>query len=110
MIKRTLLVFIFSLVCGLSASWSADATLNGKWLLTFDPDGPVVEDWMIFYESGSVDMGGKTGIYLKGTYTVEGNSVTLVANVKGKTKKLLMSAQDGFLKLINHTGAVYEKQ
>ncbi|MDH3316539.1 MAG: hypothetical protein OEQ39_14305 [Gammaproteobacteria bacterium] len=93
-----------------SLALSADAKLYGKWILTFDPDGPVTEDWMLFGEGSEVDLGDAEGVYLTCPYKVEKQSVIVICNVRGKTKQLVMSGKDNYRQLVNPSGAIYTRQ
>ena len=103
----------FILLCCLvmpGVAFPSGTILQGKWLLTFDPDGPVAEDWMNFRENGSADLGDNKGVYLTCPYKVVAQTVILTCTVRGKQKKLVMKAEENFKKLRNTSGAIYTKQ
>jgi hypothetical protein len=93
-----------------SLAWAGGAKLNGKWLLTYDPDGPVTEDWLLFRQEGGVELGGADGVYLTCPYHLNGDSVILTCKVRGKTRQLIMSGRDNHRELVNPSGAIYTRQ
>jgi len=105
---RIILVCMFLLIA--TSVLAGDVRLSGKWILTYYPDGPVQEDWMIFRESGDAYLGSQSGVYLTCPYKIDGNNVILTCSIKEKTKSLIMHAQDGYTKLMNPSGAIYSKQ
>ena len=103
------LAFIAALlIAGLA--WSADGRLQGKWLLTHDPDGPVTEDWMLFRGGNAVSLGDAKGVYITCPYAIDGPSVVVTCKVRGKTKQVVFPGRDNFRELINPSGAIYTKQ
>lgn len=110
MVKKIIrCVFLGSLLISCLA-WSAEAKLYGKWMLTYDPDGPVTEDWMHFREVGDVELGDAEGVYLTCPYHLDGDSVILTCNVRGKSRQLVMSGKDNYRELVNPSGAIYTQQ
>jgi hypothetical protein len=83
--------------------------LSGKWQMTYDPDGPVVEDWMVFDNRGMVKLGDGQGVYLACVYDGDSGSVLLVCDVRGKQKELAFKVRDDFRELVNPSGAIYSK-
>lgn len=110
MVKNILrCVFLGSLLIS-SLVWAGEGKLYGKWMLTYDPDGPVVEDWMHFRQAGDVELGDAEGVYLRCPYRLDGLSVILTCNVRGKSRQLVMSGRDNYRELVNPSGAVYTRQ
>jgi hypothetical protein len=103
------LAIIFSIVFP-SVSFSQNLELSGKWQMSSDPDGPVVEDWMIFQNNGTVQLGDHQGVYLRCTYKGNKNEVLIACSVKGKEKKMVMKVKNSFQDLINASGAIYSKR
>lgn len=104
-------VVAISIVCALFSSTitAQDLLLSGKWQMTYDPDGPVVEDWMVFNKGGSVKLGDDQGVYLACAYDGDRSSVLLVCDVRGKQKTISFQVRDDFHELVNPSGAVYSK-
>ena len=96
------------LIAGLA--WSAEDKLQGIWLLTHDPDGPVTEDWMLFRGGNDVSLGDAKGVYITCPYAIDGLSVVVTCDVRGKTKQVVFPGRDNFRELINPSGAIYTKQ
>ncbi len=106
--RGSLAVSLFLLLAPLLAH-AGGAKLQGTWLLTHDPDGPVVEDWMRF-APGSVELGNDEGVYITCPYEVTRYSVLLRCQVRGQEKKLRMLVKSEFRELVNPSGAVYTRQ
>ena len=91
------------------ATSAQNLKLSGKWQMSYDPDGPVVEEWMVFKSSGTVEFGDNQGVYLACTYGGDSNSVLTICNVRGKQKELVFQVRDNFQDLVNSSGAIYSK-
>ena len=81
----------------------------GEWRLTYDPDGPVVDDRMVFLPNKMCEMKEGDQTYLSCPYTVKSNSIIIACKVRSKTKKLVMKLRSDDT-MANQCGALYSKQ
>lgn len=108
--RRSFLLVSSVLIFMLLSTSAIGAPLSGKWQMTFDPDGPVVNDWMLFKENGSVQFGDDQGIYISCTYEIKKTSVVTTCNVRGKDNKIKFEVRNNFNELVNQSGAIYTKK
>jgi len=99
------------LLAGVPASATGDEVqLDGKWVLTANPTGPVGESYMVFTPAGQVEVGSHRGLLATCPYRATEYSVILECEVEGKTEKLVMLVKSSFAELIDPQGATYSKQ
>ncbi len=89
---------------------AGEVQLDGKWVLTANPSGPVSESYMVFNPAGQVEIGSHRGLLATCPYQATQYSITLECEVEGKTEKLVMLVQAEFEQLIDPQGATYSKQ
>ncbi len=89
---------------------AGEVQLDGKWVLTANPSGPVGESYMLFKPAGQVEIGSHRGLLATCPYRATKYSVILECEVEGKTEKLVILVQADFEQLIDPQGATYSKQ
>ena len=107
--QRFVLALLMAFLLFPAVAFPQNLQLSGKWQMTYDPDGPVVADWMMFRDDGTVEFGDNEGVYLACVYDGDADSVVAVCEVRGTQQKLVFQVRDNFRNLVNPTGAVYSK-
>ena len=93
-----------------SPSYGQELKLQGKWIMTYDPDGPVVKEWMKFYKDGTLEIGDEKGIFLYCVYDGTVDSITTTCDVHGEDKMMIFIVKNKFKELINPSGAIYTRK
>jgi hypothetical protein len=93
-----------------SLSHAQELKLQGKWVMTYDPDGPVAKEWIRFYKNGTVEFGDEKGIFLYCTYDGTTDSIFSTCNVRGEEKMMSFIVKNNFRELMNPSGAVYTRK
>ena len=93
-----------------AASHAQELKLQGKWVMTYDPDGPTAKEWIKFYKNGTVDFGDEQGIFLHCTYDGTPDSILSTCNVRGTEKMMSFKVKNNFKELINPSGSVYTRK
>ena len=110
-LRLSLLVTGALLLAGGAAPATAGGIqLDGKWVLTANPSGPVAESYMVFLPEGQVEIGSHRGLLATCPYQATRFSVILECEVEGKKQKLVMLVRAEFDELIDPQGATYSKQ
>lgn len=109
-IRSIIPVIFLSLHFLVSASSAQTLTLEGKWVLTKDPDNPTPEkDWINVHKNGTMSLEDAKGIFASCTYDATEDTVIAKCGVNGQEKILTLLVRENFKELINASGAVYSR-
>ena len=108
--QSLLLAGVLLLAGGAATATAGEIQLDGKWVLTANPSGPVAESYMVFLPEGQVEIGSHRGLLATCPYQATRFSVILECEVEGRKEKLVMLVKADFAELIDPQGATYSKQ
>lgn len=106
-------IIVIALLCITITACSNDdnqttSWIEGKWELTFDPDGDKT-DWLIFQNDNSIVLETSDGRKISGEYIISQNDIFLTFKVNSKSVDLRLTVSDDKSKLMNNSGAYYTK-